>query len=46
MIKIYVVYDQTWNVMLSPYFGGECLEYGTADHIDKWLEDNKNKYKE
>lgn len=46
MVNVYVVYDQTWNIMLSPYFGAKCLGYGTADHVDQWLEDNKNEYKE
>ena len=49
MVNVYVIYCNkfnTWNVMLSPYFGGELLVFGTADYIDQWLEDNKSEYEE
>ncbi len=35
--------SHTWNVMAE---SGECLHYGTADSVDAWLKDNKNKYRE
>jgi len=40
MISVTVIYEsshKTWNIMT---LDNECLHYGTAESVDKWLDDN------
>lgn len=44
--KVFVMFDGccgTWNVMKDRW---NCLFFGTADDVDDWFEENKERYQE